>query len=159
MCADSSTKIVNRLFFAGDVNEGDILRWNVTSGQIGTVTGSPILGYRACTIQVFSEHGHSLDYGIQQFGGANPSYGAGIRFAIDPTVNARGEPTTFTTERHPLVFGVSTAPATAVVDVTNYLRTDAAGRILPGEHFIYLLGTGLSVVSVAPMLKFREAGS
>lgn len=113
-----------------------------------------------------------LDFGIYQFDGdgnpgtGSPVYGEGIRFAIDPVVDASGVPTTanFNAARHPAVLGNRQTPTRTLIDITPYLRTDAQGRIVPGEHLMYLLGAaysgsaeGLSVVAVSPILRLKES--
>lgn len=118
----------------------------------------------------FAAHTHPLTFGIYQFDGdagdgtGAPVYGQDIMFAVDPTLDAGGEPTTFSTQRHPAKLGTAAAPREISVDVTGYLRTLANGIIAPGEHRVYFLGAvagtnaqGLSVVSVTPILKVREA--
>lgn len=120
------------------------------------------------------KHIHKLDFGIYQFDGDDgdgtddPAYGEDIQFAVDPAVDAAGEPTAFSTDRHPSKFGARGASKNLLVDITGYLNVLANGAISPGEHLVYFKGTaqasgsplnaqGLSVVSVTPVFKLREA--
>lgn len=123
---------------------------------------------------VVSNHQHTIpastpEFGIWQFDGdagtgtGNPIYGSGIQVAIDPTVNAQGLPSAFSTDRHPTIFGSGTTPQTIELDVTGYLDVDANGIIKTGEHKVFFLVTGaqtsnaqgLAAIMVTPILKYR----
>lgn len=156
------------------------LRSNYANFGLGTqVTGARIVFSNNgaitsvdASLQVYGiiRHTHELDFGIYQFDGddgdgtGSPIYGEDIMFAVDPSLNGVGQPTSFAGQRHPGKFGSRSASRHEIVDVTGYLGTMANGVVSPGEHLVYFLGTtqsdsneqGLSVVSVNPIFKIRE---
>lgn len=162
------------VLYPHDAN-GKTLRLQIYTSNTG-ITGKTFLsriGLMTHTAQSHSHdaagHTHTPLMGIWQFDGDEgdgtgvPVYASGVRFAVDPTVDSAGIPTSFATEQHPTTFGKAAGSQTVEFDVTGFLAVDANGFVKSGEHRVYFLGAlatanskGLGVVSVTPVLRFRQ---
>jgi hypothetical protein len=168
--ADGAASSISASYDEDEVAVNDTLEFQYSGDVLGSLSSIDTLAYEALVVIARQKHTHPMTFGIYQFDGdsgdgtGNPIHAKDVRFAVDPNVNAQGIPTAFSTDAHPLRFGEQGTPREASVDVTGYLRTQANGVIAPGEHAVYFLGAaaasnaqGLSVVSVTPILRVREA--
>ena len=157
----------------GTIEVGETYR--LETQRIST-TGSAWDDNAGAIIDITYKHHHfvPIAFGIWQFDGDDgtgdgdnpPLYGV-LRFAVDPVVDADGNPSStasFLAAAHPEYVGDPSKPVRVTVDVMPYLRRDASGRVAPGEHEVVCLGLvtsnnaeGLSAVAVSTRLIAAEA--
>ena len=158
-----------------DVDEGDLLRLTIDTGNFGTAASHPnsaaFLHIRSLAEHTHTTtvpaHAHSIVPALSQFEVDDaPVFCQGIEWGVDVTVDDANTPTNWANEKHSIEWGNEDFPETLRAKILHLMDTDGNGRVRNDIHYVYVksrAGTtknpsGLGVASGMGVPQYQSGG-